>query len=319
MKVAQKTMKAVQIENYGGNEVLHVNTEAEVPSVTPGKVLVEVHAASVNPVDCKIRTGMLKQVLHLHFPTTLGGDFSGTIVEVGENVQKFKKGDEVFGFALSQIKGSGTFAEFTLVEANSIALKPKKINDIDASSLPLAGVSALQALIEHMNLKKGQRILILGASGGIGTMAVQLAKHLGAHVTAMATGERMPYVKSLGADEVLDYKKQPLENLPKNFDAILDPIGGETYKKTIPLLKRGGVIVTLLEKVNEALANQHGVKAVTQITQITTDRLMKLIELVNQGVLKVHVDKTFPLDKAAEALAALEEKHPKGKIVLKIK
>ncbi len=302
-------MKTAQINKYGGDAV-EINSEAPMPLVSQGKVLVEVHAAGVNPFDWKLREGYMQKMIPLKFPATLGGDFSGVVVETG---------DEVYGQALIVAGGSGSFAEFVSAPAKSIAPKPKTINHIEAAALPLAGVSALQALTEHIGLKKGQKILIHGGAGGIGTMAIQLAKHLGVYVATTVTGDELAYVKEFGADEAIDYKNQRFEDVVQNYDAVFDTVGGETYTRSFQAVKKGGVIVSMTEQPDKGLMKQFGVNAIAQATQVTTERLTKLAELVDKGAIKVHVDKVFPLDQAGEALTYLQTGHPRGKVVVKVR
>jgi len=312
-------MKAAQINAYGGSDVVEINRNAPTPTASAGTILVEVHAAGVNPVDWKIREGYMQKMVPLQFPATLGGDFSGIVTEVGEGVSDFKTGDEVYGQAIVVGGGSGSFAEFVATKAKSAAQKPKSITHTEAAALPLAGVSALQALTEHINLSEGQKILIHGGAGGIGTMAIQLAKHLGASVATTATGDETSYVKELGADEVIDYKNQRFEDVVHDYDAVFDTVGGETYTRSFPVLKKGGVIVSMLEQPSAELMEKHGVKAIAQGTQVTTKHLSKLAELVDQGVMSVHIGKTFPLDQAGEALAYLQTGKALGKVVIEIK
>ncbi|MCL5772761.1 MAG: NADP-dependent oxidoreductase [Firmicutes bacterium] len=318
MKAIQ-IMKAAQINKYGGSEVVEINGNAPKPAVSSGQLLIEVHAAGVNPVDWKIREGYMQQMMLLKFPATLGGDFSGVITEVGAGVPGFKKGDEIYGFASSLRGGSGAFAEFVLAGAEFIAHKPGKISHVEAAALPLAGVSAWQALVDHIALSSGKKILIHGGAGGIGTMAIQIARHLAAYVAATAGAEDRQYVKELGADEVIDYKKEPFEDLLRDYDAVFDTVGGETYIKSFKVLKKGGIIVSMLEQPRPELMKQYGVNAIGQFTQVTGERLSKLAELIDKRVIKVHVDKTFPLEHAGEALTYLQKGHPRGKVVLKIK
>lgn len=311
-------MKAAQISGYGGNEVVSVN---RIPKPSPGhgRVLVEAHAAGVNPVDWKIREGYLQQMAPLKFPATLGGDFSGKIIEIGSSVPGLKKGEDVYGTAIVLAGGSGSFAEFIAANAGSISAKPNGTNYAEAAALPLVGVSAIQALMEHMRLSKGQRILIHGGAGGIGSIAIQIAKHVGAHVAATAATDDITFIRELGADEAMDYKKQRFEELIRDYDAVFDTVGGETYARSFKVLKKGGIIVSMLEQPNQELMRQHGVTAVSQFTQINAERLKKLGELVEGGAVKVHVDKIFPLEKAAEALDHLKNGRPRGKVVIKIR
>jgi alcohol dehydrogenase len=198
----------------------------------------------------KIREGYMAQMLPLKFPATLGGDFSGVVVEVSSSVSGFKKGDEVYGQAGTLRGGSGSFAEFVLADIKVTARKPKNIDHVEAAALPLTGVSAWQALVDHIGLSRGKKILIHGGAGGIGTMAIQLAKYLGAYVATTASAKDMEYVQELGADEVIDYKNQSFQDMLKNFDAVFDTVGGDTYEKSFKVLRKGGIIVSMLEQPN---------------------------------------------------------------------
>lgn len=312
-------MKAAQIKKYGGSEVVEINNNAPKPAVSEGHLLIEVHAAGINPVDWKIREGYMAQMIPLKFPATLGGDFSGVVVEVGGGVSGFKKGDEVYGQAGALRGGSGSFAEFVLADIKVTARKPKNIDHVEAAALPLTGVSAWQALVDHIGLSRGKKILIHGGAGGIGTVAIQLAKHLAAYVATTAGAKDMQYVQELGADEVIDYKNQSFQDMLKNFDAVFDTVGGDTYEKSFKVLRKGGIIVSMLEQPNQKLMNQFGVNAIGQFTQVNSERLSRVAELAEKRVIKVHVDKTYPLEQAGEALEFLQTGHPRGKLVLKIK
>ena len=312
-------MKAAQINKYGGSEVVEINKNAPEPMIAAGKVVVEMYAAGVNPVDWKIREGYLQQMAPLQFPATLGGDFSGVVKQVGEGVFDFKEGDEVYGQASVLGGGSGSFAEFALASIKTIASKPKRVNYVEAAALPLAGVSAWQGLVEHMKLARGQKILIHGGAGGIGTFAIQIAKYLGAHVATTASADDASYIKELGADEVVDYKTQRFEDLLRDYDAVFDTVGGDTYERSFKVLAKGGVLVSMIEQPRNDLVGQYGVDAMAQSTQVTSERLAKLAELVDQDVMKVAIDKTFPLREAREALTYLQTKHSRGKVVLRIR
>jgi NADPH:quinone reductase-like Zn-dependent oxidoreductase len=314
-------MRAVQIDGYGGIEVTKVRADAPKPAADEGQALIEVRAASLNVIDSSIRQGYLEQMLPLSFPVTLGGDFSGAVVELGQGVTEFKIGDEVYGQASVFLGGSGTLAEFAAAKAALTGYKPKSTSFPEAAALPLAGVSAIQALIEHMNLKAGQKILIHGGAGGIGTYAIQVAEYLGAYVATTASAKDMNYVKELGADEVIDYRSQVFEDLLHDYDAVLDTVGsaGDTYARSFKVLKKGGTLVSMLEQPNEELMAQYGVNAIAQFTQTTTARLAKLAELVDQGVVKVHIDKTFPLEQVTDAFSYRETGSPRGKVVVEIK
>lgn len=311
-------MKAAQINDY--KDQLRVNPNFPNPSLQPGKVLVEVHGAGVNPVEGKIRAGYLKEIFPLKFPATLGTEFSGVIKEVGVGVVDFKKGGEVYG--QTDIRGGqfGSFTEMIVMSPQFIAPKPEKLTHIEAASLPVVGVSALQALMDTIGLKRGQKILIHGGAGGIGTIAIQLAKHMGAYVATTVSDKDKQYVKDLGADEVIDYKNQPFEDILHDYDAVLDNVGGETYLKSFKVLRKGGILVSKLpQDERKDLMDQYGVKAVMDFTRMSQEQLSRLAELVNKGVIKVHVDRVFPLEQAEQALTHLQTGHPRGKVVLEIK
>ncbi len=334
-------MKAAQINKYGGSEVVEINKNALKPTLSRGDLLVEVYAAGVNPNDWNIREGYMKQMMPLQFPTTLGGDFSGVVDEVGEGVSGFKKGDDVYGYAFivmggsgfiavnkpfaeawfaSSVRGgSGSFAEFASAGAKSTAHKPKSISHVEAAALPLTGVSAWQALVDHIGLSRGEKILIHGGAGGIGSISIQLAKHLGAYVATTVSAKDIQYIKELGADEVIDYKNQSFEDMLHDYDAVYDTVGGETHLKSFRVLKRDGTIVSMLEQPRSELMERYGVKAIGQITQVTSERLSKLAELVDKRAIRVHVEKTYPLEQAGEALEYQQKGHPRGKVVLKMK
>ncbi|VVB90253.1 NAD-dependent alcohol dehydrogenase [uncultured archaeon] len=312
-------MKAAQINNYGGSEVVKINENAPKPTVSQGQLLVEVYAAGVNPVDWKIREGYMRQMAPLKFPATLGGDYSGVVAEVGEGVPGFKKGDEVYGQASITRGGSGSFAEFASADVNTTAHKPKNTGHVEAAALPLTGVSAWQALVNHIGLSRDEKILVHGGAGGIGSIAIQLARYLGAYVATTVSAKDIPYVKELGADEAIDYKNQPFEDIVHDYDAVYDTVGGETYVRSFKVLKKGGIIVSMLEQPRSDLMEQYKVNAIGQFTQVNSERLSKLAELVEKHAIKVHVERTFPLEQAGEALSFLQKGHPRGKVVLRIK
>lgn len=314
-----RNMKAVQINKYGGNEVVEINNKAPRPIVTQGHLLIEVYAAGVNPVDWKIREGYMRQMMPLKFPATLGGDFSGIVAEVGEGVTGFRKGDEIYGQASIIRGGSGSFAEFATADVITTAHKPEALSHIEAAALPLTGVSAWQALVEHIGLSGRKKILIHGGAGGIGSIAIQIAKNLGAYVATTVSVRDMEFAKELGADEAIDYKNLFFDKMLNNYDAVFDTVGGETYTRSFSVLKKGGIIVSMLEQPDSVLMEKYGVKAIGQFTQITSERLSKLAELADKGVIKVHVEKTFRLEAAGGALAFQQNGHPRGKVVLRIK
>lgn len=316
-------MKAAQFSDYGGPEVIIIN-EVPKPTLSGNQVLIEVHAAAINPFDYKLRRGYMKEMMPLQLPIILGGDFSGVVV--GEN-------REVFGQSYGFGGGSGSIAEYLVANLDNIADKPKSIRHIEAGSLPLVGVSAIQALEQHINLPSfakasagKQKILIHGGAGGIGSIAIQLAKHMGAYVATTVTGDEIEFVKSLGADEVIDYKSQDFSEILKDYDAVYDTVGGDTtnksfkvLKKSLPAGRQGGVLVSMLGEPSAELAKQYGVVVVGQNTKTNSKNLSRLAELVDQGAIKPQVDKVFPLDQTRQAFEYAETGHPRGKVVIEIK
>jgi NADPH:quinone reductase-like Zn-dependent oxidoreductase len=310
-------MRSAQINRYGGSAVIEISQNTPELTLSSGKVLVSIKAAGVNPVDWKIREGYFQQMIPLQFPFTLGMDFSGVIIQVGEGVSSdFKQGDEVYGQAGVVTGGSGAFAEMALAKTESITNKSKRLSYVEAAALPLVGVSAWRALVENIGLSKGQRILIHGGAGGIGSIAIQLAKNLGAYVATTASVNDKVFVQELGADQVIDYKSQNFEDLLHDYDSVFDTVGGETYKRSFRVLKKGGIIISMLEQPNSELMNQYNVKAIFQFTQADRERLTKLAEWVDQNNVKINVDRTFLLDEAGKALDYQKDVHPRGKVVL---
>jgi alcohol dehydrogenase len=312
-------MKAVQIEKYGDASVIEVRDNVPKPSAGPGQVLVEVRAAGLNPVDSMVMLGYMKEMAPLKFPATLGGDLAGVVVEVGQGVEGFKAGDRVYGAGSALAGSSGAFAEFAAVNAGQLAHMPAKLGFVDAASLPLVGVSALQALTETMKLKAGDRILIHGGAGGIGSAAIQLARHLGANVVATARGDAAGFVKRLGANEVVDSGKADDLAALAGFDAMFETTRSELYKATLSALKKGGVLVSMAGPPDAELAAKAGVTASGQGTQVNAERLAKLADLVAKGAIKAQVHRVFPLEKAKDAFAAREAGKIRGKIVLEVK
>lgn len=311
-------MKAAQFSKYGGPEVIEIN---EVSSLTPAKdqVLIEVYDATINPFDYKVRRGYMKDSMPLQLPITLGGNLSGVVVAVGEEVSDIQVGDEVFGQSYAFGGGSGAIAEYAISDQNNIALKPKSINHTEAGSLPLVGSSAIQALEQHLNVQKGQKILIHGGAGGIGSIAIQLAKHLGAYVATTVSKDDFEFVKELGADEVIDYETQDFSEILKDFDAVYDTVGGETTDRSFLVLKEGGVLVSMLGEPKKELAEQYGITVIGQNTQTDRKNLTRLAQLVDEGVIKPEVDKVFSLDQTTEAFEYAENSHPRGKVVIQVK
>ena len=309
-------MRAAQISEYGGPEVLTFTDQASKPEPAANQVLVAVQAAGVNPFDVAVREGYARQMAELNFPATLGGDFAGTVAAVGEGVTDFEVGQAVFGQAGS-LSGHGSFADFAPVKVASLAAKPESVDFVTAAALPLVSASALQAL-EFLQPKTDQRILIHGGAGGIGSVAIQLAKHTGAYVITTAAASDTDFLKGLGADEVIDYENQDFSQELSDIDAVFDTVGGETNKKSYTVLKDGGAFVSMIEAADdEMVANKH-LRYDHQFTRTTTERLSEVAKLVDAGDLKVNIDKVFPLEEAGEALNYLKTGHPKGKVVIQV-
>lgn len=311
-------MKAAQIYEYGDPSVVQI-VDVATPNIGANQVLVEVHASSINPFDSKIRAGYMKEMIPLTLPVTLGGDIAGVVTEVGSDVTNVMVGDNVYGQANAVAGNSGAFAEFAATAAAQVAKAPKNINFNESASLALVGASAVQALNHHINLKSGQKIFIHGGSGGIGSIAIQIAKHIGAYVATTATGDGIALVKELGADEVIDYKSQDFAELLYDFDAVYDNVGGDDFNKALTVLKKGGIAVTMAAQIDEAVAIEHGITALGQMTHVTTDILNELTQLVEGGVVSAQISQVFPLDQVKEAYRAKENGDVDGKIVIEVR
>jgi alcohol dehydrogenase len=248
-------------------------------------------------------------------------DFSGVVKQGGEGVSSsdFEQGDEVYGQAGVVNGGSGAFAEMALAKMENIARKPKRLSHNEAAALPLVGIAAWWVLKDDIELSKGQKILIHGGAGGIGSIAIQLTKNLGAYVATTVSTNDKQFVQDLGADEVIDYKNQTFEDLLHDYDAVFDTVGGETYRRSFKVLKKGGIIVSMLEQPDSGLMNQYGVKAVFRFAQANRERLTKLAQWVDENNnIRINVEKKFSLDQAGDALDYQKDVHPRGKVVLVI-
>ncbi len=332
-------MKAVVIHRYGAPEV--VRTE-DVPEPVPGPtdLLVQVRAASVNPLDSKIRSGMVKVMVRHKMPLILGNDLSGTVRAVGPVVSRFKPGDEVF--ACLDNDRIGAFAELALVRGSAAARKPASLSHVEAASIPLGGLTSWQALIEIGRVQRGQRTLIHAGSGGVGTFAIQLAKHLGAWVATTAGARNLALVRRLGADEAIDHRAARFEEVLRDLDFALDTQGGETLWRTFAAMKRGGCIVSIGAIPDVKFARQWGVNPLllpvlawmtrkeTRLAKRLSVRyeylfvradgaqLQQIAELLDKGVIQPAIDRTFPLAQGREALSYADTGHATGKVVLEI-
>lgn len=247
-------MKAIQINEYGSNDVVRI-VSVEIPEPQAGEVLVKVNTAGVNPVDWKIRDGAGER-LGLKLPIMLGGEIAGKIEKVGEKVENFKAGDAIYGMVKT-----GGFAEYAVAKASDLAPKPKSIDFEHAAAIPLGGLTAWQAIFDLANLTSGQKILITGASGAVGSLAVQFAKNKGAFVISTASGRNEDFVKSLGADEFIDYEKQNFEEIVREIDVVFDTVGGDIFEKAFQTLKKGGFLITSVAFPAEEKAREFGIRA----------------------------------------------------------
>lgn len=311
-------MQAAQLNTFGHRDIVVIKKNLPRPKLSSDKVLVKVFAAGLNPFDWKLRQGRLKESVPITLPTILGSDFSGIVVKAGKKASGFKAGDEVYGNGSILSGGTGAFAEYLLADPNKMALKPKKFNFLQSAALPLVAASAWQALVDYMGLHKGQKILIHGGAGGIGSIAIQLANYLGAYVATTVRGKDINYAIELGADEVINYQTQPFENLIRHYDAVLDTAGGQTYNRSFQVLNRGGMIVSMIEKPRQDLMDDYDVNAIAEVTDVTTERLTKIAGLIDEGVIKININRSFSLEETSEALTYQERRHPTGKVVLQI-
>ena len=311
-------MKAAQINTYGDVSVIEIN-EVEIPEITDKQVLIEVHAASINPFDTTIRSGAAKDSIPLELPITLGGDIAGIVQKIGADVTSLSSGDRVYGQANVVSKSSGAFAEYAAAASTQVTRVPEGLEFIEAASRPLVGASALQALTMHIELQPDQKLFINGGAGGIGSIAIQAAKHIGAYVATTATGEGIEFVKSLGADEVIDYQVEDFTQTLQNYDAVFDTVGGDDFNRTFQVLSEGGVAVSMVAEPDEALAAQHGIMAIKQTTHVTTEILEELNRLIETGAVTPQVDTVFPLEDVRAAFEARESGVVHGKVVLRIR
>lgn len=333
-------MKAFIVERYGKKGGIRMG-EMPDPVMAEDDVLVEIHAASVNPLDAKIRTGEFKLFLPYKLPFALGNDFAGVVVRVGARVRKFKPGDEVF--ARTDADRIGAFAEFITIREASLAMKPKTLTMEEAASIPLVGLTAWQALVEQANVQKGQKVLIHAGSGGVGSFAVQLAKHLGATVATTTSTANVDWVKRLGADVVVDYRQQEFESVLSGYDMALNSLGGDTLEKSLQVLKPGGRLISIsgppdigfarelglnwmLQQVMRLLSFQIRRKARTRqigysflFMRASGDQLARISALIDAGAIRPVVDRVFPFESTQEALAYVEQGRAKGKVVIRVR
>lgn len=307
-------MKAAVFHEYDGPVEI---AEVARPKLQDSSVLVEVYAASLNPIDNILRAGFLRQMLELTFPHVKGYDVSGKVVEIGKNVKNVKIGDEVF--ARPNQMDAGSVAEFARIQEDELAIKPSNMTHEQAASVPLAGLTAWQALITKGKIKEGNKVLIHAGSGGVGTLAIQIAKHFGAFVATTTSGKNAGLVKELGADLVIDYTTQNFEDELSDCDLVIDTIGGETLARSFKVLKKGGTMVSVKSQDNENLAEKYGVHFEWFFMSPDGKMLSELAKLISQGTVKTVIDSVFHMDQAAEAFDKLSTGRAKGKIVIAVK
>ncbi|MFD1386761.1 NADP-dependent oxidoreductase [Oceanobacillus oncorhynchi subsp. oncorhynchi] len=312
-------MKAIIIEQYGDANQLKEKDDIPVPEIKDNQVLVEMHATSINPIDWKLREGYLQEGVPFEFPIILGWDAAGVIKQVGKNVTSFQVGDEIF--ARPALTPNGTYAAYTAVDEKLLAMKPKNISFEEAAAVPLAGLTAWQCLVNFSEIKKGDRVLIHAGSGGVGSMAIQIAKSFGAYVASTASGKNETFLKELGVDQFINYKEEDFEDVLQDYDIVVDTLGGEILNKSFHVLKEGGRLVSIAGQPDEKLAKQKGVKAGFLWLEPDGGELSELGKLMEDGKLKPYIGHTFPLieNGLKEAHRLSETHHAKGKIVIQIK
>jgi len=333
-------MKAFVINKYSKKGSLQL-TEMSVPEVKENDILVDIHAAGVNLLDSKIKTGEFKLILPYKLPLILGHDVAGVITKVGKNITKFKVGDEVYARVRDQ--HIGTFAEFIAINEADAALKPKNLSMEEAASIPLVALTAWQVLVEKAKIKKGEKVFIQAGSGGVGTIAIQLAKHLGATVATTASAKSFDLLEKLGADIVIDYKNSDFENKLSNYDVVLNSQDKETLEKSLRILKSGGKLISIsgpptpdfakeikapwfvkiiLSLISSGIRKKAKAKNVDYsflFMKADGEQLSEITKLIEAGIIEPVMDKVFPFDKTNEALSYVESGRAKGKVVIKIK
>ncbi|MGP3638064.1 NADP-dependent oxidoreductase [Streptomyces sp. 24-1644] len=331
-------MKTFMIERYGDKAGVRAG-EMPDPQVGADDVLVRIHAASVNPLDLKLRDGAFKAFLPYRLPLVLGNDLAGVVVQVGAAVTRFAVGDEVY--SRPDKDRIGTFAELIAVHQDDVAIKPATLTMVEAASLPLVALTAWQALVERAQVQPGQKVLIHAGAGGVGTIAIQLAKQLGARVATTASTAKVDLVKELGADVVVDYRQQDFATVLDSYDVVLDSLGGETLKKSLQVLKPGGKAISVAGPPDAAFARELGANAILRLAmsalsfrtrrrakrrdvtysflfmQASGDQLRELAPLIDAGKIRPVIDRVFPFDQTREAMEYVEKGRAKaGKVVV---
>lgn len=304
-------MKAIRIHEFGGPDVLKYEDIPE-PQPGPGEIRIRIIAAGVNPMDWKIRSGYIRE---LPLPIIMGLDVAGIVETVGQGETSFQPGDEVF--AKVSI-GQGGYAEYTVVSSTQVAQKPRSIGFIESAAIPTAGLAAWQSLFDIAGLESGQSVLIHGAAGGVGTFAVQFARWKGAYVIGTASSKNAEFLKSIGSDEVIDYRNQRFEEIVNNLDVVLDTIGGDTFERSWGVLKPGGFLVSTVASIPEGAPQRYGVRAKTLMTQADGRELAQIAAIIDEQKIKPIVTTVLPLTEARKAHEMSESRHARGKIVLRV-
>jgi NADPH:quinone reductase-like Zn-dependent oxidoreductase len=333
-------MKAFFIERYGSKDGMRAG-DMPAPSLREDDVLVQIHAAGVNPLDAKIRDGEFKRFLPYRFPLILGNEVAGVVVRVGSRVRRFKPGDEVY--ARPDDDRIGAFAECIAIQEDAVAKKPKNLTMEEAASIPVVGLTAWQVLVERAKLKTGQKVLIHAGSGGVGTVAIQLAKHLGAIVTTTTSTANLEWVKRLGADLVIDYRKDDFEQILHDYDVVLTSLGAETLEKSLRVLKPGGKLISISGPPDPDFAQERGLSWILRLAmrllsyrirnkakrhhvsysflfmRASGEQLREIGSLIESGIIRPVMDRVFPFEATKEALAYVETGRAKGKVVVKVR
>lgn len=309
--MSNPTMQAIQLQNYGGPDVL-VLQQAPRPEPNADQVLIRLKAAGVNPADWKMRAGLYKQFMQLNFPWTPGLDGSGIVEAVGSNVTALKEGDEVYGIV------SGGYAEYALALASDVQPKPASLTFEQAAALPVGALTAWGAVIDTANVEAGQRVLVHGAAGGVGGYAVQLARWKGAQVTGTASAKNLKYVRSLGAEDVIDYNTTRFETVLHDLDVVIDTVGGDLLERSFQVLRPGGVFVTVAARLPEDVGKAQNIRAVNA-GRASSDKLKQISELVEAKQLRPEVGEVFPFAEARQAQELSQTGHGRGRILLQIR
>ncbi len=311
--MVKQGIQAIRVHQYGGPEQLKLE-QISCPEPQAGEVLVRVHAAGVLPAEWKVRQGLFKDFLPISFPYIPGSAFAGVVEEVGTGVTAFQKGQAVFGRS-----NNGTYAEYTTVSVETLALKPESLSFIEAATISGGATVAWTVLFENGALQAGQRVLIHGAAGGVGSFAVQFARWKGAHVTGTAGAANMEFVRSLGAETVIDYTSTPFEQVVHDVDLVLDTVGGEVLQRSMHVVKRGGTLVSLPGQPSQERAQELGIRAMKNTAALpfpSSDLLQTIAQLIDEGQVKATIARTFPLREANLAHELSQTGHGRGRIVL---